>query len=67
MHGIFQTRILELLFLSPGDLPDSGIKPASLMSPPLAGEFFTTSSTWEKSHILLDRLPSVIEEQRLSA
>ena len=26
----------------PGDLPDPGIKPASLMSPALAGGFFTT-------------------------
>ena len=31
----------------PGDLPNPGIKPASLMSPALAGEFFTTSTTWE--------------------
>ena len=31
----------------PGDLPDSGIEPASLMSPALAGGFFTTSATWE--------------------
>ena len=31
----------------PGDLPDPGIKPASLMSPALAGGFFTTSATWE--------------------
>ena len=30
----------------PGDLPDSGIKPMSLTSPALAGEFFTTSCTW---------------------
>ena len=30
----------------PGDLPDSGIEPASLMSPALAGRFFTTSATW---------------------
>ena len=30
-----------------GDLPNVGIKPASLMSPALAGEFFTTSATWE--------------------
>ena len=30
VHGIFQIRILsELLFPSPGDLPDLGIKPAS--------------------------------------
>ena len=31
----------------PGDLPDPGIEPASLMSPALTGEFFTTSTTWE--------------------
>ena len=32
---------------SPGDLPDPGIEPASLMSPALAGGFFTTSTTWD--------------------
>ena len=32
---------------SPGDLPDPGIKPMSLMSPALVGGFFTTSATWE--------------------
>ena len=32
---------------SPGDLPDPGIKPVSLVSPALAGGFFTTSATWE--------------------
>ena len=31
----------------PGDIPDPGIKPASLMSPALAGRFVTTSTTWE--------------------
>ena len=34
----------------PGDLPDSGVKfasPKSLMSPELAGGFFTTSASWE--------------------
>ena len=31
----------------PGELPDPGIKPESLMSPALAGGFFTTSTTWE--------------------
>ena len=36
-----------LLFPSPGDLPDSGIEPKSLMSPALAGGFFTSSVTWE--------------------
>ena len=34
-----------LPFPSPGYLPDPGIKPASLMSPALAGGFFTTSAT----------------------
>ena len=31
----------------PRNLPDPGIKPASLISPALAGRFFTTSATWE--------------------
>ena len=34
----------------PRDLPNSGIKPASLMSPALAGRFFTTSSIWEAQY-----------------
>ena len=36
-----------LPFPSPGDLPNPGIKPASLTSLALAGEFFTSSATWE--------------------
>ena len=40
VHGIFQTRIQNgLLFPSPGDLSNPGIKP---ISPALAGRFFTT-------------------------
>ena len=31
----------------PGPLPDPRIKPAPLMSPALAGGFFTTSTSWE--------------------
>ena len=31
----------------PGGLPDPRIEPASLMSPALAGRFFTTIATWE--------------------
>ena len=41
------TRTCGLLCPLPGDLPDPGIKPVSLMSPALAGGFFTTSATWE--------------------
>ena len=33
-----------LPFLSPGDLPNWGIKPASLLSPALASRFFTTAA-----------------------
>ena len=34
-----------LLASSPGDLPNPGTEPSSLLSPALAGEFFTTSGT----------------------
>jgi len=41
----------------PRDLPDPGIKLSSLMSPALAGGFFTTSTTWEgqraSTHVLI--------------
>ena len=48
VYGILQARILEwaacpLL----GDLSDPGIESAPFMSPAFAGEFFTTSATWE--------------------
>jgi len=36
----------ELPFPPLGDLPDPGIKPTSLVSPALAGGFFTTEP-WE--------------------
>ena len=36
----------------PGDLPNPGIEPVSLMSPALAGRFFTTSATWEAQNWL---------------
>ena len=36
-----------LPFPSPGDVPDPGIEPVSLMSPALTGRFYTTSANWE--------------------
>ena len=39
-----------LPFPSPVDLPDTGIKPASLASPALTGGFFNNSATWEAHH-----------------
>ena len=41
-----------LPFPSPGDLPDPGIKPASLKSPTLAGGFFTTTHLGSTFRIL---------------
>ena len=38
----------------PWDLPDPGIKPASLMSPALAGRFFTTSAIWEAPSVIIE-------------
>ena len=34
-----------LLYPPPGDLPDPGFEPAALVSPALAGGFFTSSAT----------------------
>ena len=36
-----------LPFPSPGDLPNPGNEPTSLLSPTFVGIFFTTSATWE--------------------
>ena len=50
VHGISQAGILELSglpFPSPEYLPNPGIKPASLLSPALAGGFFYHCATWE--------------------
>ena len=50
VHRILQARILDgLPCPPPGDLPNPRIKRASLTSPAgeLAGEFLTTSATWE--------------------
>ena len=47
VHGILKARILEWVAMPfPGALPYPGMDPASLMSPALAGKFFTTSTTF---------------------
>ena len=47
VHGILQARILEWVPCPPpGDLPDPGIEPVSLMSPGLAGGFFTINVSY---------------------
>ena len=48
VHGVLQARIWSgLPCPPPGNIPNQGIEPVSLMSPALAGGFFTTSTTWE--------------------
>ena len=37
----------EKPFSSPGNLPNPGIEPKSLLSPELVGRFFTSSAIWE--------------------
>ena len=49
IHGIFQARILEWLsFPLPGDRPDSGITPASPVSPALQPESLPTGPLGNK-------------------
>ena len=48
VHGILHQECWTGLPCPPlGDLCNPGIEPASLMSPALAGGFFTASATWE--------------------
>ena len=50
VHGISQQKYWSWLpFPSPGDLPDPGIKPASLVSSALADRFFTTRPSGKES------------------
>ena len=49
VHGMLQQEYWSgLPFPPPGDLPDPGIKPLSLISPASAGRFFTTGAAWER-------------------
>ena len=40
-------------FPTAGDLPDPGIEPVSLVSPALAGRFFTISASWEALWVIV--------------
>ena len=54
VHGISQAKILAWFpFPSSGDLPNPGIEPTSIVSPAMAGRFFTSSNTWKAQDILL--------------
>ena len=56
-----------LPFPSPGDLPDPGIEPTSLLSPALAGGFFTTSAAWRTWVILISHSSQGEEWLRVGA
>ena len=43
----------------PGDLPNPGVEPTSLMVPALAGRFFTTGASWEASQSNIGYLKQV--------
>ena len=50
-RGILQARTLKWVAISSSRTSsDSGIQPMSLMSPALAGRFFTTSVIWDGHH-----------------
>ena len=51
--------------LPPGDLPNPGIKPASLRSPALADGFLATSANWEAPHSL-DKCNSKYSEYHIT-
>ena len=55
--GFFRQEYLSrLLFPSPGDLPNPGIKPVSLEPSAPAGKFITTWATWEVQGACLHNL-----------
>ena len=65
VHGIFQQEYCSgLPFLPPGDLPDAGVEPTSLMSTALAGRFFTISATWKALHSASHTLFGLLLESR---
>ena len=55
-----------LPFPPPGDLPNPGIEPASLVHPALAGRFFTTVPTWEPMPGMEETLSKYVVDEWLS-
>ena len=47
----------------PGNLPDPGIKPQSVISPALEGRFYTISATWEAQKNGIDNLICKVETE----
>ena len=63
-YGLQPAGWSGLPFPSPGDLPDSGIKPVSLVSSTLTGRFFTTGPNGKPTiFFLVGRIVSVLLEE----
>ena len=68
VRGILQARILEWVAMPPpGDLPDPGVEPVSLVSPALTGRFFTTSTTWEAPKICMHKAKTGREHRKMKS
>ena len=52
MESSWQEYWSGVPFPTPWDLPNPGIKPTSLASPALAGEYFTSSANWDTLFLL---------------
>ena len=50
----------RLPFPTPGDLPDPGIEPVSLVSSALAGGFFTTEPPGKSDYLNLERVKVLV-------
>ena len=67
LQGPLSSRFSRQEYWSGLPFPPSGIKLTSLMSPALAGRFFTTSATWE-AHTRLymyDKIPCTHKKSKL--
>ena len=66
--GIFQARILKWVAISHSmDLPNPGIRPMSLVSPVLAGRFFTTALPGKPNNVsLIQVFRSLVTDESVS-
>ena len=60
VHGILQAILEWVAMPSSGDLPDPEVKLMSLMSPALAGGFFTTALPGMNMSVILNKSSSMI-------
>ena len=63
MHGILQARMLEWGAVASRGSSQPRDEPVLLMSPALAGVFFTTSAPWEAPEGPLKLLLSVLQHK----